>query len=76
MRSGVNTNILTEDVVTTKEACQEFEPIFGKPIDRTTFYRWAFRGFHGVCLEHAKLGGRIVTSRQAIARFIEARSKV
>jgi hypothetical protein len=66
--------VLSEDVLTTKQACEELRPIFGKPIDRTTLYRWALRGIRGTHLEYTKIGGRIVTSRQAIARFIEARS--
>lgn len=66
--------ILSEDVLTTREACEEFTPLFGKPIDRTTLYRWALKGIQGVKLEHTKIGGRIVTSRQAINRFIEKRS--
>jgi hypothetical protein len=66
--------VLSEDVLTTKQACEELRPIFGKPIDRTTLYRWALRGIQGTHLEYTKIGGRIVTSRQAIARFIEARS--
>lgn len=65
--------VLSEDVLTAKEACEELRPIFGKPIDRTTLYRWALRGIQGNRLEFTKIGGRIVTSRQAIARFIEAR---
>ena len=68
--------VLSEDVLTTKQACEELQPIFGKPIDRTTLYRWALRGIQGTRLEYTKIGGRIVTSRQAIARFIENRSKV
>lgn len=66
--------VLSEDVLTTKEACEEFRPMFGKPIDRTTLYRWALRGIQGTRLEYTKIGGRIVTSRQAIARFLETRS--
>ncbi len=67
--------ILSEDVLTTKEACEELRPIFGKPIDRTTLYRWALKGIQGNKLEFTKIGGRIVTSRQAITRFIEAQTQ-
>ena len=66
--------LLTEDVLTTKQACHELNSIFGKPIDRTTLYRWALRGVQGKRLEYVKIGGRLVTSRQALTRFIEARS--
>ncbi len=50
--------ILSEDVLTTKEACEELRPIFGKPIDRTTLYRWAIKGIQGNKLEFTKIGGR------------------
>lgn len=74
MQSHPSQLILTEDVLTTTQACEELRPIFGKPIDRTTLYRWALRGIGGTRLEYTKVGGRIVTSRQAITRFIEKRS--
>lgn len=66
--------ILTEDVLTFAEAGREFVPVFGKPVDRTTLYRWSFKGINGAKLEHCKIGGRLITSRQAINRFIEARN--
>jgi len=75
MESNPSQHILTEDVLTTKQACEELRPIFGKPIDRTTLYRWALRGVGGTRLEYTKVGGRIVTSRQAITRFIDRRSQ-
>lgn len=72
MPTSPTQKVLSEDVLTTKQACEELRPIFGKPIDRTTLYRWALRGVKGRRLEYTKIGGRIVTSRQAITRFIEA----
>jgi hypothetical protein len=66
--------ILSEDPVSTAEACEALTPIFGRPVDRTTIYRWCLRGIAGTRLEHTRVGGRIVTSRQALNRFIEARN--
>ena len=74
--AGYTKKVLSEQVLTTKEACESLSPIFGKPIDRTTLYRWACQGIKGIYLEHTKIGGRIVTSREAIDRFIENRSEV
>ncbi len=67
--------ILSEDVLTLHEARNELKPIFGKRPDKTTLYRWCLRGIDGTKLEHVRIGGRIITSRQALTRFIEARSK-
>jgi hypothetical protein len=37
-----------------------------------TIYRWAHKGQNGVRLESVRLGGRWVTSAEAIQRFVEA----
>lgn len=67
--------ILTEDVLTLQEARTEIANVTGRRVDKTTLYRWTLRGVAGVKLEHIRLGDRILTSRQAITRFITARSK-
>jgi hypothetical protein len=41
----------------------------------STLYRWARRGLNGVFLEYARIGRRIVTSREALARFVAALAK-
>ena len=66
--------ILSEDVVTLLEARQEIKKVTGKRPDKTTLYRWCLRGIRGVRLEHVRLGDRIYTSKQALTRFIEART--
>ncbi|MCA9137861.1 MAG: DUF1580 domain-containing protein [Planctomycetales bacterium] len=67
--------VLTEDVLTLQDARNELRHFLGHRPDKTTLYRWCLRGVRGVKLEHVRLGGRIITSRQAITRFIEARTK-
>ena len=68
--------VLTEDVITLQDARRELIPFLGRRVDNTTLYRWCLRGVGGVKLEHVRLGNRILTSRQAITRFIENRTKV
>lgn len=67
--------ILCEDVLTLQDARREIASVTGRRPDKTTLYRWCLRGVAGVKLEHIRLGDRILTSRQAITRFITARSQ-
>lgn len=41
------------------------------PLHRRTIYNWATRGKRGITLETASLGGILVTTREALARFFE-----
>jgi len=66
--------ILSEDVLTLQDARDELAPILGHKIDKTTAYRWCLRGVGGVRLEYVRIGNRMITSRQALTRFIEART--
>ena len=66
--------ILTEDVCTLREARTELFRATGRRPDKATLYRWATRGVGGVKLETIRLGDRFLTSRQALTRFIAARS--
>jgi len=67
--------ILTEDVVSLQEARADLFRATGRRPDKTTLYRWCLKGVAGTKLEHIRLGDRILTSRQAITRFIAARSR-
>jgi hypothetical protein len=42
----------------------------GRPVHLLTVLRWIRQGVRGVRLEALKLGGRWVTSREALARFM------
>lgn len=66
--------VLTEDVITLQDARSELRHFLGRRPDKATLYRWCLRGIKGVKLEHVRIGNRILTSRQAITRFIEERS--
>jgi hypothetical protein len=57
---------IDEDVLSLAEAGASL------PRRRTpaTLWRWCAKGLHGVKLEHRWIGGTIVTSRQAVDRFL------
>lgn len=40
----------------------------------SVIYRWVQKGLHGIRLEALQLGGRRVTSREALSRFFQALS--
>ena len=67
--------ILTEDGITLRGARADLEKVLGRRPDKTTLYRWCLKGVRGVKLEHVRLGNLILTSRQAITRFIERRTE-
>jgi hypothetical protein len=67
--------ILTEQVITPPQAIEVVEPLLGHTPNKTTIYRWMWHGVGGVKLEHIKVGSRVLTSVEAITRFIEARSQ-
>ena len=47
-------------------------PVDANPIDPSTIWRWARKGRRGIKLETIRLGGRTVTSIEAVARFLTA----
>lgn len=67
--------ILAEDVLTLSDARKELAQITGKRPDKSTMARWIHRGVGGVKLEAVALGRGLFTSRQALTRFAEARTK-
>lgn len=73
-RNGAVRRILTEDVLTLEDARREVTAMVGHRPDKSTIFRWCLRGVGGVKLEHVRLGGRLLTSRQALTRFVEART--
>jgi hypothetical protein len=46
----------------------------GKKTHVATIFRWAQHGVRGVRLESVRFGGRLVTSVEALSRFVEALS--
>lgn len=68
-------NILTEDVLTLTQARVEIYRITGKRPDKATLSRWIHRGVGGIKLDAIRLGVHLFTSKQALNRFIVARSE-
>lgn len=66
--------VLTEDVLTLAQARAELRQITGKRPDKATMCRWIHRGAGGVKLDAVRLGCQLLTSRQALTRFIQART--
>jgi hypothetical protein len=60
--------LLDEGVMTVVKAAE----MEGIRISSKTALRWCMRGVHGVRLESVKIGGRRLTSRAALRRFIAA----
>ena len=58
-------DLLTEDIMSLAEAAAVVN------VHVATIHRWRNRGLEGVRLETLRLGGKIVTSRQALTRFIQ-----
>jgi hypothetical protein len=71
-------NILAESIVSIREAAALLPGRSGRPTNFSTVWRWILRGIKRpgdaatVRLEAVRLGGRWVTSREAIARFSAA----
>jgi hypothetical protein len=68
-----NAHLLTEDLLTLKEATKAVPtPPGSKPLHFATLWRWTQRGLKGRKLETYRIGSRVVTSTQALHRFLEA----
>ena len=74
MATTATSRILTEDILTTNDARKEIASITGSRPDISTMTRWIHRGVGGTKLEAVRVGRQLITSRQAITRFIEART--
>jgi hypothetical protein len=61
-----------EHVVTFAEATAHLPKLNGKRIHPSGLWRWARKGVRGVKLEACLLGGRFVTSIEALERFGKA----
>jgi hypothetical protein len=64
--------ILDEHVLTPAQAARYLPKIGLSAVSPTTVWRWCRKGVRGVHLEYARVGRRIVTSREALTRFGDA----
>jgi hypothetical protein len=64
-----------EHCLPLKEAAEELNRIDGGKRGHSTLWRWATEGRGGIHLETRKLGGKLVTSREALERFTKRLSE-
>ena len=64
--------MLQENLVTFSQASAILPRIGGKRPHVSTIWRWARKGCRGVKLETVRLGGRFLTSIEALERFGKA----
>jgi hypothetical protein len=64
-------SLLTEDLISFNEV----PPMLQMRVHVSTIWRWANRGIGGVKLETIKLGGKTLTTSQAVTRFIRKTSR-
>lgn len=66
-------DIENESILNLTEAAKALPPIGGKRPHINTLHRWTTRGVRGgIRLETARIGRRLVTSREALQRFVKA----
>lgn len=64
-------DLLSEDLIPLAEVPDHL-PKCGRRASIASVYRWAKDGVRGVALESAPVGGLRYTSKEAIARFLQA----
>ncbi|WP_404308153.1 DUF1580 domain-containing protein [Neorhodopirellula lusitana] len=60
-------NLMTEDLIGINQVPKQLQ----NRVHVSTVWRWTNRGIKGVQLETIKLGGKTLTSQQALGRFIK-----
>lgn len=77
---GLPIDVATETLLSLSQAARRFPPYRqGRPVAVSTIWRWAFTGVlapggRRVRLEVVRLGGRWLTSVEAISRYIAAQT--
>ena len=66
----------SEQILSISAATKAVPKVGRKRPAISTVWRWCRKGVRGVHLEHAFLGGRLVTSREAISRFANRLAEV
>lgn len=65
-----------EQILTFSEAAKALPLVNGKRPHVSTLWRWARKGVAGVKLETRRIGGRFVTSVEALDRFTKQLSEI
>lgn len=64
-------DIKSEELISLKDAAKACPTLDGKKPHLSTLWRWIAEGAQGRKLEHVRLGRRVVTSREALHRFMK-----
>lgn len=64
-------DLTNETGLSLTEATKQLPSLGGRRLDVSTLWRWCRKGVRGVRLEYVRLGHRIITSREALARFAQ-----
>lgn len=67
----MSVRLLSERLMSLPDACLAFP---GRKVSRATLHRWRAPGVRGICLETVLVGGRRMTSLEAIERFLAAQN--
>lgn len=65
---------LTDPLISLQEATRHVPGRDGPHASYETLRRWATKGYRGVRLETLRIGGRMMTTTEALQRFFEALS--
>jgi len=58
-----------DELLTMKEAAKRLPTVNGKPVHPSAIWRWCRKGIKGISLEYMILGGRYLTTMDAIEIF-------
>jgi hypothetical protein len=64
--------LFDEELLTFTEAAKSLPAVNGSRLHPATIWRWSTKGVRGIRLETRKLGGRSLTSKEALERFTTA----
>ena len=64
-------DLQAEELLSLTDAAKALPPIDGKRPHVSTIWRWVRRSVRGIRLEHVRLGHRVCTSQEALARFAQ-----
>ena len=68
--------LLDEQIVSFSDAARHLPRVDGRKPHPSTIWRWARKGIQGVHLETRRIGGRFVTSLEALERFTKRLAEV
>lgn len=58
-----------EQLLSFSQIAETLQEKTGQPYSAVTVWRWARRGLRGITLETIKIGGRFMSSLEAVERF-------